>query len=150
MIKTLHFILKNGTSDARKEWFAVGEYKRMPNEVGGNETTPPGEVHPEMKKLIEKYRKKAKLNFDDLLNFHYEFERIHPFQDGNGRVGRLILFKECLRLGITPFIIDEDLKLFYYRGLHEWKRQPGYLKETCRAAQDKFAEYLDYFNIDHN
>lgn len=147
MIKRLHFILKNGTSDSLEDWFAVGEYKKMPNEVGGMATTPPEAVPVEMKKLIKKYRSRKVLDLSDLLAFHHDFERIHPFQDGNGRVGRLILFKECLRLNLVPFIIDEDLKLFYYRGLREWPRQPGYLLDTCRAGQDKFRKIMDYYRI---
>jgi len=147
MIKQLHFILKNGTSDSLQDWFSVGEYKKVPNEVGGMETTPPEAVAKEMRKLLKKYRARKVLDLRDLLNFHYEFERIHPFQDGNGRVGRLILFKECLRLNIVPFIIDDELKLFYYRGLKEWPREPGYLTDTCLAAQDKFRQYLDYYRI---
>lgn len=147
MIKRLHFMLKNGTSDSLEDWFAVGEYKKLPNEVGGMMTVAPEDVPGAMKKLLKKYRARKVLGLKDLLEFHYEFERIHPFQDGNGRVGRLILFKECLRLGIVPFIIDEDLKMFYYRGLKEWKSQPGYLMGTCEAGQDKFREYLEYFMI---
>ena len=146
-IKLLHRTLKNGTSDARKEWFAVGEYKKLPNEVGGRSTTPPEEVASQCKALLEAYRQTSQKSLRDLIEFHYQFECIHPFQDGNGRVGRLILFKECLRNNIVPFIIDEDLKLFYYRGLHEWKTEPGYLMDTCLAAQDKFKQYLDYFRI---
>lgn len=147
MIKKLHFILKNGTSDSREDWFNVGDYKKLPNEVGGRETVAPEDVPKAMKKLLKKYRARKVLELDDLLNFHYEFERIHPFQDGNGRVGRLILFKECLRLGITPFIIDDELKMFYYRGLKEWPAERGYLRETCLAATDKFTKYLDYYKI---
>lgn len=147
MIKKLHFILKNGTSDSLEDWFAVGEYKKLPNEVGGQETTAPDKVEAEMRKLLKKYRARKVLDLHDLLAFHHEFEKIHPFQDGNGRVGRLILFKECLRLNIVPFIIDEDLKLFYYRGLKEWPHEPGYLTETCRAGQDKFEKYLEYYQI---
>lgn len=147
MIKHLHFILKNGTSDSRLDWFAVGAYKRYPNEVGGLATTAPDDVPREMKKLLKKYHSRKTLDFDDLLDFHYEFERIHPFQDGNGRVGRLILFKECLRLGIVPFIISDEMKMFYYRGLKEWRTQPGYLRDTCLHAQDQFREYLKYFGI---
>ena len=147
MIKKLHFILKNGASDSLEDWFAVGDYKKMPNEVGGMETTAPEKVAGEMRKLLKKYRARKVLNLEDLLAFHYEFEKIHPFQDGNGRVGRLILFKECLRLNIVPFIIDEELKMFYYRGLKEWKREPGYLMDTCLIAQDKFKKYLDYYRI---
>ena len=147
MIKKLHFILKNGTSDSREDWFNVGDYKKLPNEVGGRETVAPEDVPRVMKNFLKKYRARKVLNLDDLLNFHYEFERIHPFQDGNGRVGRLILFKECLRLGITPFIIDDELKMFYYRGLKEWPVERGYLRETCLAATDKFVKYLDYYKI---
>ena len=147
MIKRLHFILKNGTSDSLEDWFAVGEYKKLPNEVGGQETTAPDKVATEMQKLLKKYRARKVLGLHDLLAFHYEFEKIHPFQDGNGRVGRLILFKECLRLNIVPFIIDEDLRLFYYRGLKEWPNEPGYLTETCRAGQDKFEKHLEYYRI---
>lgn len=148
MIKKLHFILKNGTSDSLNDWFNVGDYKKLPNEVGGMETTAPELVGKEMQKLIKKYRARKVLDLRDLLNFHYEFERIHPFQDGNGRVGRLILFKECLRLNIVPFIIDEDMKMFYYRGLKEWQSMPGYLMDTCLAAQDKFVKYLEYYRIE--
>ncbi|MBR3386218.1 Fic family protein [Candidatus Saccharibacteria bacterium] len=147
MIKKLHFILKNGTSDSLQDWFAVGDYKKLPNEVSGQETTSPEAVPQEMKKLLKRYRSRKVLDFHDLLQFHYNFEQIHPFQDGNGRVGRLILFKECLRLNIIPFIIDEDLKMFYYRGLKEWNKEPGYLTETCRAWQDKFIKILEYYRI---
>lgn len=147
MIKQLHFILKNGTSDSREDWFAVGDYKKLPNEVGGEATTLPQDVPAAMKKLLKKYRARKNLTFKDLIAFHHDFEQIHPFQDGNGRVGRLILFKECLRLNIVPFIIDDELKIFYYRGLKEWQSQPGYLLDTCLAAQDKFLKYLEYYNI---
>lgn len=147
LIKRLHRTLKNGTSDSRKDWFAVGDYKRFPNEAGGWETTAPERVGAEMKKLIAGYCREQKKTFEELIEFHYCFEAIHPFQDGNGRVGRLILFKECLRNQIVPFIIDEELKMFYYRGLHEWKSEKGYLLDTCLAAQDKFKKYLDYFRI---
>lgn len=149
MCKKLHFILKNGTSDSREEWFAVGEYKKLPNEVGGQETTAPDDVAREMEKLMKWYQGRKMLDLDDLLEFHYRFEKIHPFQDGNGRVGRLIMFKECLRLGIVPFIIDEELKMFYYRGLKEWENEKGYLRETCLAGQDIFKKYLDYFGISY-
>ena len=148
-IKQLHSILKGGTSDARKDWFAVGEYKRLPNEVGGKETAAPEEVAPQMQKLMQAYNAIPEKSLDDLLEFHYRFERIHPFQDGNGRVGRLILFKECLRSGIVPFIIDDELKLFYYRGLQEWTNDRGYLRDTCHAAQDQFRRILDYFRIEY-
>ena len=146
-IKTLHRTLKNGTSDSRKEWFAVGEYKKIPNEVGGRDTTAPEEVPTEMKQLLASYNRKPDKTLEDLIAFHVAFESIHPFQDGNGRVGRLILFKECLKNDIVPFIIDEDLKLFYYRGLHEWNTERGYLIDICLSAQNKFKKYLDYFRI---
>lgn len=146
-IKTLHRTLKSGTSDSRKDWFAVGDYKKIPNEVGGRDTTAPEEVPTEMKQLLASYNRKPDKTLEDLIAFHVAFESIHPFQDGNGRVGRLILFKECLKNGIVPFIIDEDLKLFYYRGLHEWNTERGYLIDTCLSAQDKFKKYLDYFRI---
>ncbi|MBR2302772.1 MAG: Fic family protein [Clostridia bacterium] len=146
-IKELHYVLKSGTTDSRKEWFAVGDYKRKPNQVGGNATTLPQNVAKEMKKIIVDYNDKKEKTFDDLLDFHHKFENIHPFQDGNGRVGRLILFKECLKNNIVPFIIDEKLKIFYYRGLAEWKNERGFLRDTCLLAQDKFKAWLDYFNI---
>ena len=146
-IKTLHRTLKSGTSDSRKDWFAVGDYKKIPNEVGGRDTTSPEEVPTEMKQLLASYNRKPDKTLEDLIAFHVAFESIHPFQDGNGRVGRLILFKECLKNDIVPFIIDEDLKLFYYRGLHEWNTERGYLIDICLSAQDKFKKYLDYFRI---
>lgn len=146
-IKRLHFTLKNGTSDSRKDWFAVGAYKKFPNEVGGRNTTLPKDVEEEMGKLLKSYRMKKEKTFEDIIEFHYAFESIHPFQDGNGRVGRLLLFKECLRNNIVPFIIDEELKLFYYRGLKFWKEERGYLLDTCLAAQDQFKKYLDYFCV---
>ena len=146
-IKELHRILKNGTSDSRQSWFAVGDYKKLPNEVGGRDTTLPEDVAAEMKALLADYNATKKKSLEEILDFHYRFERIHPFQDGNGRVGRLILFKECLRNDIVPFIIDEELKMIYYRGLAEWPRERGYLRDTCLAAQDTFKGYLDYFKI---
>ena len=146
-IKELHRVLKNGTSDSRKSRFAVGDYKKLPNEVGGRDTALPENVAAEMKALLKSYNGEKEKTFESILDFHYRFERIHPFQDGNGRVGRLILFKECLRNGIVPFIIDEELKMFYYRGLSEWPRERGFLTDTCLAAQDKFKEYLEYFKI---
>lgn len=148
-IKLLHRTLKTGTSDSRKDWFAVGEYKKLPNEVGGRSTTPPEQVAEKMRELLKQYAQTDKKTLKDLVEFHDQFECIHPFQDGNGRVGRLILFKECLRYDIVPFIIDEELKLFYYRGLREWKTEPGYLMDTCLTAQDRFKAYLDYFRISY-
>ena len=146
-IKELHLVLKNGTSDSRKDWFAVGEYKKLPNEVGGRDTALPEEVADKMKALLTEYNAKEEKTFEDILDFHVKFERIHPFQDGNGRVGRLIMFKECLKYNIVPFIIEDDLKMFYYRGLKEWDNEKGYLADTCLTAQDKYKAYLDYFRI---
>ena len=148
-IKELHLLLKNGTSDSRKEWFAVGDYKKMPNEVGGMDTALPEEVADKMKALLTEYNSNEEKSFEDILDFHVKFERIHPFQDGNGRVGRLIMFKECLKYNIVPFIIDDNLKLFYYRGLKEWNNEKGYLTDTCLTAQDKYKGYLDYFRIEY-
>lgn len=148
-IKELHLILKNGTSDSRKDWFAVGAYKRLPNEVGGMNTALPEEVSDKMKALLSAYNAKEEKTFEDILDFHVEFERIHPFQDGNGRVGRLIMFKECLKYNIVPFIIEDNLKMFYYRGLKEWNDEKGYLRDTCLSAQDKYKVYLDYFRIEY-
>ena len=146
-IKGLHAMLKNSTSDSRHEWFAVGEYKRLPNEVGGNETTPPEEVHREMQRLLKEYNAKNEKTLEDILDLHQRFERIHPFQDGNGRVGRLIMFKECLACGHVPFIITDDLKMFYYRGLQHWPHIKGYLMDTCLTAQDNYKALLDYFKV---
>ena len=146
-IKKLHHILKTSTSDSHKDWFAVGEYKRLPNEVGGMQTSLPEEVADRMKALLSDYNAVPQKTLDDILDFHVRFERIHPFQDGNGRVGRLIMFKECLKYNIVPFIIEENLKLFYYRGLKEWYNKKGYLTDTCLTAQDKYKAYLDYFRI---
>lgn len=146
-IKALHKTLKSGTSDGRLSWFNVGGYKKLPNEVGGKETVAPDKVAESIGALLDEYNALEKPTFDDILDFHQRFESIHPFQDGNGRVGRLLLFKECLRLDIVPFIIDEDLKMFYYRGLKEWNNDRAYLRDTCLCAQDKFKKYLDYFQI---
>lgn len=146
-IKKLHLTLKSGTSDSKKDWFAVGDYKKLPNEVGGNETTPPENVADEIKKLLSVYNESENKTLEDILDFHYRFEKIHPFQDGNGRIGRLIMFKECLKHNIVPFIIDDSLKQFYYRGLNEWKNERGFLTDTCLTAQDRFKQYLDYFKI---
>ena len=149
LIKQLHAMLKNGTSDSRKDWFVVGDYKKLPNEVGGKVTALPKEVPAKMKELVAAYNAKKERTFDELLDFHYRFECLHPFQDGNGRIGRLLLFKECLRYNIVPFIIDEESKLFYYRGLKEWQNERGFLRDTCLAAQDKFKACLDYFRISY-
>lgn len=146
-IKQLHYTLKSGTSDSRKDWFNVGEYKKLPNEVGGKETAKPEDVATKIKALLKDYKSKRRATLEEIIDFHYSFETIHPFQDGNGRVGRLIMFKECLKNNIVPFIIDEDLKMFYYRGLSEWNNEKGYLTDTCLAAQDKFKKYLDYFKV---
>lgn len=144
-IKKLHGILKSGTS--QKAWFAVGEYKKLPNEVGGAATVLPENVHEEVRKLLDAYNSKKEITLDDIIDFHVKFERIHPFQDGNGRVGRLIIFKECLKNNIVPFIIGDEKKLYYYRGLKEWDNEKGYLRDTCLAAQDEFCEIMKYFRI---
>ena len=146
-IKELHRILKSGTSDSRKDWFAVGEYKLLPNEVGGHETCLPEDVSKEMKALLKEYNAKKQKSFDDILDFHHRFERIHPFQDGNGRVGRLIMFKECMANGHIPFIITDELKWFYYRGLQQWPDIKGYLRDTCLTAQDRYKAMMDYYRI---
>lgn len=146
-VKELHAILKSGTSDSRYEWFAVGEYKRLPNEVGGKETTPPEEVHQAMQSLLKEYNTKSEKTLEDILDLHYRFECIHPFQDGNGRVGRLVMFKECLANGHVPFIITDELKMFYYRGLQHWPLIKGYLMDTCLTAQDNYKTLLDYFKV---
>jgi len=146
-LKELHRELKQGTSDSRKEWFRVGDYKRLPNEVGGMETCPPEEVHRQMKALIAAYNEKKRHDLEDIIDFHRRFEAIHPFQDGNGRVGRLVMFKECLASAIVPFIITDDLKMFYYRGLREWPNIKGYLLDACLTAQDNYKAVLDYFRI---
>lgn len=146
-IKKLHLILKSGTSDSTKDWFMVGDYKRFPNEVGGIETCELKMVHKEMVRLLKEYNAKKEKTLEDIIDFHQRFESIHPFQDGNGRVGRLIMFKECLSNGIVPFIITDELKMFYYRGLHEWNHIKGYLMDTCLTAQDFYKRLLDYFQI---
>lgn len=148
-IKKLHQILKSSTSDNAKEWFRIGDYKKLPNEVGGNPTCLPENVADEMQKLLAKYHEKEQKDFRDIVEFHYQFEAIHPFQDGNGRVGRLIMFKECLANGIVPFIITEDLKFFYYRGLQNWETVEGYLLDTCLTAQDNYKSVMDYFRVSY-
>lgn len=148
-IKELHRTLKNGTSDSRMEWFNGGDYKKVPNEVGGMDTALPEEVADRMKELLFEYTGKRMKSLEDILDFHVRFERIHPFQDGNGRVGRLIMFKECLKYNIVPFIIEENLKLYYYRGLKEWNNLQGYLMDTCLTAQDRYKANLDYFRIEY-
>lgn len=149
LIKKLHFILKNGTKSSSNKRFAVGDYKKYPNIVGDMETVKPENVAQEMQKLLKDYNKTKTKNLTEILDFHYHFETIHPFQDGNGRVGRLIMFKECLKNNIVPFIIDDEIKLFYYRGLKEWQSEKGYLTDTCLGAQDKFKSYLNYFKINY-
>lgn len=149
MIKHLHFILKNGTSDSRQDWFNVGEYKKIPNEVGGIATCEPQNVKYEIARLLNEYNAIPNKSLDDILAFHVSFESIHPFQDGNGRVGRLLMFKECLANNIIPFVIDDEHKLFYYRGIKEWKNVKGYLRDTCLSCQDKYKLWLDYFKIEY-
>ena len=146
-IKQLHLLLKANTSDSQKSWFAVGDYKRLANAVGEEETAQPKEVHRQMKSLLAEYNAKKQIKFDDLLDFHVRFERVHPFQDGNGRVGRLLLFWQCLQTNIVPFIITEDLHLFYYRGIQNWGKINGYLRDTCLTAQDNFKALLEYYKI---
>lgn len=149
IIKELHKMLKANTSDSRKEWFAVGEYKHLPNEVGGNETTAPENVHSEMQALLKEYNSIKQKSLENIIDLHQRFECIHPFQDGNGRVGRLIMFKECLANGYVPFIITDELKMFYYRGLQQWNNIRGYLLDTCLTAQDNYKILLDYFRIEY-
>ena len=146
-IKELHKILKTGTSDSRLPWFAVGEYKKRANEVGGMVTTSPQLVGNEMKKLIDDYNQKESHSLEEIVEFHVKFERIHPFQDGNGRVGRLIILKECLKNNIVPFVILDSKKMFYYRGLKNWHQEHGWLLDTCLDGQDTVKAYLDYFGI---
>ena len=148
-IKQLHFILKSGTTDSQKSWFRVGDYKQLENEVGGSETTKPAEVAGAVKSLLKEYNSKSKITLEDILDFHVRFEAIHPFQDGNGRVGRLIMFKECLKYNIVPFIITEELKMYYYRGIKNWKSERGYLRDTCLTGQDAMKKTLDYFGINY-
>jgi Fic family protein len=145
IIKEFHRILKTGTSDATKDWFSVGDWKKLPNEVGGKETTLPQDVDSEMNRLNNRYNSLSVTAFEDIVEYHYLFERIHPFQDGNGRVGRLITFRECLRNNIIPFIIDNNHRQFYYRGLKEFGTVRGYLTDTCLSAQDTYKEWVKYF-----
>jgi len=150
MFKELHRLLKSSTSDSMKDWFAVGEYKRLPNEVGGMATSAPENVHRDLQRALDAYARLDCVSLDDIIAFHVTFERIHPFQDGNGRVGRLVMFKECLRCGIVPFVITDDAKMFYYRGLANWYSEKGYLTDTCLAAQDEFKAALAYFRIPYD
>jgi len=150
LIKDLHKILKTGTSDSKLEWFSVGDYKQRTNTVGGIETSKPKDVEADMIALVGLYENKQKYSFEDIIEFHFNFECIHPFQDGNGRVGRLITFKECLRHGFVPFTIDDDIKMFYYRGLKEWRKEEGYLLDTCLTGQDKYKRLLDMLDIEYD
>jgi len=150
IIKALHRLLKTGTKDSHISWFNVGEYKAKPNVVGGMETTPPSKVAGKMKKLLDEYSKIETVSIRDIIRFHHDFEKIHPFQDGNGRVGRLIACKECLRFNIVPFIIEDSKKMFYYRGLKEWDNEQGFLLETCLDGQDTYKALLNYFGIEYN
>ena len=145
IIKEFHKILKTNTSDEKKDWFNVGEYKKLANTVGGRDTTNPKDVADEMKKILQKYNEKKNVKIEDIIQFHFEFERIHPFQDGNGRVGRMVMFKECLKHSITPFIIQNDIKQYYYRGLSEFENEKGFLIDTCLSAQDKYKEMVEKF-----
>jgi Fic family protein len=144
MIKEFHRLLKSNTSDSLKDWFKVGDYKTRPNVVGDIETTVPAKVSGAIAALLDSYHKSA-IDFAALVDFHYRFEKIHPFQDGNGRVGRMILFKECLKHDIVPFIIEDEYKMFYYRGLKEFEKTPGYLMDICLSAQDHYREIVRYF-----
>ena len=147
IVKKLHYILKHDTKDSSLDWFAVGDYKKRPNTVGGRETVKPEDVPERMKELLEAYNKKPEVTMEDVIAFHAAFERIHPFQDGNGRVGRLIALKECLRHNIVPFLIEDSKKVFYYRGLREWPNEKGYLIGTCFDGQDTFRQMIDRFEI---
>lgn len=150
IIKRLHYIIKHDTRDSTLSWFAVGDYKKRANVVGGRETSKPSEVSKHMQALLEKYNAKNNVQIEDIIELHAEFEYIHPFQDGNGRVGRLIVLKECLKNNVIPFIIEDSKKSFYYRGLSEWKRERGWLVDTCLDGQDTFIKLLDMLNIPHN
>lgn len=146
-IKQLHLILKSNTSNSQKSWFNIGDYKKLANEVGGEATSPPKEVHKRMKELLNEFNHLQEVELVHILDFHVQFERIHPFQDGNGRIGRLLLFWQCLQARVVPFIITENLRLFYYRGIQNWGQTNGYLTDTCLTAQDDYKAILDYFNI---
>lgn len=146
-IKQLHALLKTNTSDSQKDWFAVGAYKKLANEVGGEATTQPSDVQQEMRALLMEYNTQEKIDLDAILDFHVRFERIHPFQDGNGRIGRLLMFWQCLQYGLTPFIVTEDLRLYYYRGLQSWGQVNGFLRDTIQTAQDMFEDVMRYFGI---
>ncbi|NHM15301.1 cell filamentation protein Fic [Eggerthellaceae bacterium zg-887] len=150
MLKDLHRMLKAGTSDSGLPWFAIGDFKTLPNEVGGRQTALPKAVPAEVENLLHDYSPRSLHTFEQIIDFHVRFERIHPFQDGNGRVGRLVMLKECLASGIVPFVITDDMKAFYYRGLAEWDRERGFLTDTCLAAQDTFKQWLDYFRIPYD
>lgn len=146
IMKHIHLLLKSGTTDSQKEWFAVGDYKKRPNMIGNiMETTHPSKVATEIKQLLKSYRENSNITFEDIIDFHYSLKKIHPFQDGNGRVGRLIMFKECLKYNIPPFIIEDVSQEYYKRGLREYAVEKGYLIETCRAAQDAYKKLLKYF-----
>ena len=150
IVKKLHYILKHDTKDSTLDWFAVGDYKKRPNMVGGRETVKPGDVPKRMKELLDVYNAKDKVAVEDVIAFHAAFEKIHPFQDGNGRVGRLIALKECLRHNVVPFLIEDSKKAFYYRGLSEWGNEKGWLTDTCLDGQDTFKRLLDSFNIGYD
>ncbi len=147
IIKHLHYILKHDTKDSTLSWFAVGDYKKRANVVGGRETTKPADVHSHMKALLHRYNSKKTITIEDIIEFHAEFEYIHPFQDGNGRVGRLVALKECLRANVVPFIIEDSKKNFYYRGLSEWRNEKGWLTDTCLDGQDTFTKLLNMLEI---
>lgn len=149
LIKELHGTLKDGTSDSGLPWFAVGDYKTLPNEVANMTTTRPEGIAGEIGGLLREYDPRAAHTLEQIIEFHVKFERIHPFQDGNGRVGRLIMLKECLASNVVPFVIADGMKAYYYRGLSEWNQERGYLTETCLAAQDRFKTWMDYFRIPH-
>ena len=147
IIRHLHYILKHDTADSRLSWFSVGEYKKRANMVGGHETAKPGDVPARMKAMLDAYNRKDPVTVNDVIALHADFEYIHPFQDGNGRVGRLVALKECLRHGIIPFVIEDTKKMFYYRGLSEWKNEKGWLTDTCLDGQDTFKRLLDMLEI---